>query len=95
MTATVRGYTSPAGFSDDFHRVRDFLVRINHGEVITPGFLWGRWEWMFSQPYKDTSALSRIGLRIRRGLCGGERHAPQCRRNAFAYWDDRDESSAA
>lgn len=63
MTAAVRSYTSSAGFTDDFHRVRDFLVRINQGEVTKSGFLWGRWEWMFSQTwYCDTSALSRIGI---------------------------------
>ena len=62
MTAAVRSYTSSAGFTDDFHRVRDFLVRINQGEVTKSGFLWGRWEWMFSLPYLDTGALSRIGV---------------------------------
>ena len=62
MTAAVRSYTSSAGFTDDFHRVREFLVRIHQGKVTTAGFLWGRWEWMFSLPYLDTSALSRIGV---------------------------------
>ncbi|WP_407341903.1 GNAT family N-acetyltransferase [Pengzhenrongella phosphoraccumulans] len=63
MTAAVRNYTASAGFTDDFHRVRDFLVRINQGGAPTPGFLWGRWEWMFSQTwYCDTSALARIGV---------------------------------
>ena len=63
MTVAVRSYTSSAGFTDDFHRVRDFLVRINQDEITKSGFLWGRWEWMFSQPwYCDTSALSRIGI---------------------------------
>ena len=62
MTAAVRSYTSSAGFTEDFHRVREFLVRIHQGKVTTAGFLWGRWEWMFSLPYLDTSALSRIGV---------------------------------
>ena len=63
MTTAVRSYTTSVGFTDDFHRVRDFLVRINQGEITKSGFLWGRWEWMFSQPcYCDTSALSRIGI---------------------------------
>lgn len=71
MTAAVRSYTSTAGFTDDFRRVRDFLVRINQGGVPAPGFLWGRWEWMFSQPwYCDTSALSRILYRTTKiGSC--------------------------
>jgi GNAT superfamily N-acetyltransferase len=62
MTAAVRSYTSSAGFTEDFHRVREFLVRIHQGKVTTAGFLWGRWEWMFSLPYLDTRALSRIGV---------------------------------
>ena len=62
MPAIVRNYTSSAGFTNDFHRVRDFLVRVNQHELASPGFLWGRWEWMFSLPYLDTSALARIGV---------------------------------
>lgn len=63
MTPTVHAYRGAPGFTDEFHRVRDFLVRINQGVPATPGFLWGRWEWMFSQTwYCDTSALSRIGI---------------------------------
>ena len=62
MTVNIRQYAGSTGFSDDFHRVRQFLVRINQGELATPGFLWGRWEWMFSLPYLDATALSQIGI---------------------------------
>ena len=62
MTVNIRQYAGSTGFSDDFHRVREFLVRINQGRLVTPGFLWGRWEWMFSLPYLDASALSQIGV---------------------------------
>ena len=55
-------YTSEPGFTDDFFRVRDFLMRINEHEVTTPGFLWARWEWAFCLPYQDRDALARIGL---------------------------------
>ena len=62
VTVNIRQYAGSTGFSDDFHRVRQFLVRINQGELATPGFLWGRWEWMFSLPYLDATALSQIGI---------------------------------
>ena len=62
MPAIVRNYTSSAGFTNDFHRVRDFLVPINQHELAAPGVLWGQWEWMFSLPDLDRSALPRIGV---------------------------------
>ena len=57
-----RPYTAEPGFTDDFERVRRFLLRINVPEVLTPGFLWARWEWAFSLPYQDESSLDRIQL---------------------------------
>lgn len=57
-----RPYTSQLRFTDDFHRVRDFIQRVNKVEPVTPDFHWGRWEWMFSLPYLDDSALDRIGI---------------------------------
>ena len=57
-----RPYTAEPGFTDDFERVRRFLLRINMPEVLTPGFLWARWEWAFSLPYQDESSLDRIQL---------------------------------
>lgn len=63
MTATtLRRYPSMPGFTSDFHRVRDFLLRLNHDALRSPNFPWGRWEWAFSLPYLDTSALDRIGI---------------------------------
>ncbi|MDF2908537.1 MAG: GCN5-related N-acetyltransferase [Herbinix sp.] len=47
MPVQFRRYTDETGFSEDFHRVWEFLVRINQKKVIDEGFLWGRWEWMF------------------------------------------------
>lgn len=67
MIGTAHAYPATPGFTDEFHRVRDFLVRINQGAPATPGFLWGRWEWMFSLPYLDTSSLPRIGIWERDG----------------------------
>jgi N-acetylglutamate synthase-like GNAT family acetyltransferase len=62
MAIVFRNYTSEFGFTDDYNKVRDFLVRINKDKVVTPNFLWGRWEWMFSLSYMDKSALSKIGI---------------------------------
>jgi GNAT superfamily N-acetyltransferase len=65
MAVQFREYTSEAGFSEDFHRVWEFLVRINQEKVIDEGFLWGRWEWMFClKRYQDQENLNRIGTWI-------------------------------
>src|SRR5690606_4963893 len=57
-----RAFTAEPGFTPDFFRVREFLRRLNAGEVRAPGFLWGRWEWAFCLPLQDQSALDRIGV---------------------------------
>ncbi|WP_151737360.1 GNAT family N-acetyltransferase [Paenibacillus tengchongensis] len=62
MTVVCRAYSGEPGFSADYGRVFDFLVRLNAGQVLTEGFLWGRWEWAFSLPYLETAALGRMGL---------------------------------
>ncbi len=62
MPVRFRNFTDTPGFSEDFNKVRDFLVDINNEKVIAPGFLWGRWEWAFSLPFLDTASLSRIGI---------------------------------
>ncbi len=62
MSIVMRTYDPQPGFSGHFHRVREFLVRANEPEPVSPGFHWGRWEWMHSLPYLDTAALGRIGI---------------------------------
>lgn len=62
MTVQLRNYTSEPGFTKDFDMVRDFLIRINKDSIVNPGFIWGRWEWVFSLPYLDKSSLSKIGI---------------------------------
>jgi predicted N-acetyltransferase YhbS len=62
VTITARPYDSAPGFSPDFYRVRDFLVRINHDQLITPVFPWGRWQWAFSLPHLDEASLDRITI---------------------------------
>lgn len=63
MAVQFREYTKETGFSEDFYRVWDFLVRINQEQVVDEGFLWGRWEWMFClKCYLVQEHLSRIGI---------------------------------
>ena len=62
MSTHFRNYISEPGFTEDFYKVRDFLVRINRKNPIQYDFEWGRWEWAFSLPFLDTSNLSKIGI---------------------------------
>lgn len=63
MAITVRNFTKETGFSEDFHRVRNFLVRLNAKNPIPKyHFEWGRWEWAFSLPFLDTASQHRIGI---------------------------------
>lgn len=63
MAIYFKNYTSEKGFTKEYQRVWDFLVRINREKIIDEGFLWGRWEWMFSlQSYFDGDNLGKIGL---------------------------------
>lgn len=69
MAIRNRHYTSEKGFSEDYGRVWDFLVRINQEKVVDEGFLWGRWEWMFClERWFDTAHLSSIGIWEEEGI---------------------------
>jgi GNAT superfamily N-acetyltransferase len=61
MTVKFRSYNNEPGYSDDFHKICDFLIRINHNKVITPHYLWARWVWQFG-PYMSMEHLSNIGI---------------------------------
>ncbi|MFZ5354583.1 MAG: GNAT family N-acetyltransferase [Bacillota bacterium] len=60
MAIKQRQYTGEPGFTEDFHRVRDFLVRIDDGMSLP--FDWVRWEWNFSLSFHDKENLSKIGI---------------------------------
>ncbi len=62
MAISQRQYTGEPGFTEDFHRVRAFLVDLGERNPAALGFHWGRWEWGFSLPYLDTTQLHRIGV---------------------------------
>lgn len=61
MAIKIRSYTSEKGYTDDFKKICDFLIRINQQKVITPNYLWARWVWQFG-PYMSMHNLSHIGV---------------------------------
>ncbi len=40
MGVIIRSYTNEWGYTEDFKKVCDFLIRINKDKVITPNYLW-------------------------------------------------------
>ena len=58
----MRYYTSEPGFTEDYNRVKEFILRINEEEQVSYGFLWGRWEWAFSCTFQDKESLDKIGV---------------------------------
>lgn len=70
MCVKIRSYTKEVGYSDDFKRICEFLIRINHDKVITPNYLWARWIWQFG-PYMSMEHLSNIGVVEDNGIIVG------------------------
>lgn len=64
MAVNFRKYSGGSDFNGDYETVRGFLARINEKRAVTPGFLWGRWEWFFSLTFNalDPASLARIGV---------------------------------
>ena len=62
MSISYRGYQNTERFGADYHRVVDFLTRINEKAVVKPNFLWGRWVWMISRPVDDEEKRAFIGI---------------------------------
>lgn len=62
MKIKFRNYENDIRFGCDYHKVCDFLNRINQSEVITPNFLWARWVWMISRPVDNENQKNRIGI---------------------------------
>jgi len=61
VSVKIRSYTDKPGYTDDFMKVCEFLLRINNDKVITPNYLWARWVWQFG-PYMSMENLSHIGI---------------------------------
>jgi ribosomal protein S18 acetylase RimI-like enzyme len=57
MTIKFRNYTNQAGITEDYHKVRDFFIRLGYAE-----FTYTRWDWMATHGYLDKSAVGRVGI---------------------------------
>lgn len=57
MKATFRNYPEIFGFTEDYYKVRAFLVQLNYCE-----YTYTRWDWMVTHPALDKNAIEKIGL---------------------------------
>lgn len=57
MTIELRSYTKKAGITKDYHRIRDFFIRLGYAE-----FTYVRWDWMATHGYLDKAAVGKIGI---------------------------------
>ncbi|WP_055668542.1 GNAT family N-acetyltransferase [Desnuesiella massiliensis] len=57
MSVQFRNYTKQAGITEDYHKVRNFFIRLGYAE-----FTYTRWDWMATHGYLDKSAVGRIGI---------------------------------
>jgi ribosomal protein S18 acetylase RimI-like enzyme len=57
MAIKFRNYTKQAGITEDYHKVRDFFIRLGYAE-----FTYTRWDWMTTHGYLDKSVLGKIGI---------------------------------
>jgi GNAT superfamily N-acetyltransferase len=57
MAIQFRNYTNQAGITEDYHKVRAFLVKLGYAE-----YTYARWDWMTTHGWLDKAAVGRIGL---------------------------------
>ena len=57
MEIYFRNYTRQAGITEDYHKVREFFIRLGYAE-----FTYTRWDWMTTHGYLDKSVLGKIGI---------------------------------
>lgn len=62
MSITFRNYNSEPFFTEDYCKVREFLIRINADKLREFRLPWGAWEWAVTHRSLDQSNLKRIGL---------------------------------
>ena len=62
MSVVFRNYSPEPFFTEDYVKVRDFLIRINSTKLTTPRMLWGAWEWAVTHGGRDQENLGKIGL---------------------------------
>ena len=57
MTTKFRNYTNQPGITEDYFKVREFLLGL--GYSIFP---YSRWDWMITHGYMDKSSIGKIGV---------------------------------
>ena len=57
MPIKFRNYTKQAGITEDYFKVRSFLVDLGFTE-----FSYARWDWMVTHSNLDQSAMGKIGI---------------------------------
>ena len=57
MPPHLRNYTNIAGITEDYFKVREFLLRLGYSE-----FVYARWDWMITHSYLDKTAVGKIGI---------------------------------
>jgi len=62
MSCIFRNYYAKSRFTDDFIKVRDFLIKINEDNLATVNYPFGRWEWMNSIENHPKETLEKIGI---------------------------------
>ena len=61
MAVTFRNYTSEPFFTEDYKKVREFLIRIDSPK-ITSRMSWSAWEWAVTHGGRDQTNLNKIGI---------------------------------
>jgi ribosomal protein S18 acetylase RimI-like enzyme len=57
MLVQFRNYTEQAGITEDYYKVRAFLVKLGYAE-----FTYARWDWLTTHSYLDKTAVGKIGI---------------------------------
>lgn len=57
MSIKFRNYNNQAGITEDYFKVRDFLVKLGYAE-----YTYARWDWMTTHGCLDKSAVGKIGI---------------------------------
>ncbi|MCL2362335.1 MAG: GNAT family N-acetyltransferase [Defluviitaleaceae bacterium] len=62
MKITFRNYSLEPFFTDDYRKVREFLIRVNQDRIINSRMLWGAWEWATTHGWRDHGNVGKMGL---------------------------------
>jgi len=57
MPPVFRNYSNIAGITEDYFKVRAFLLKFGYSEFID-----ARWDWMATHSYLDKNAVGKIGI---------------------------------